>query len=170
MNRIEETRDDGLRWQLRALRQDTPPGRDLWPEIAARIAATPQQQTATRDARWQAPRWLPAALAASVLLAVGGVWLGGGPADTLGHAPMASSSPVIEREAVRLARQYETALAVMPQAQARPEYAPALQDLDRNVVQILDAIDHNPSSRRLLEQLRRTYALRLELTQRAIPT
>ena len=38
--------DDALRWQLRALRQDTPPARDLWPDLAARLAATPQQAVA----------------------------------------------------------------------------------------------------------------------------
>ena len=33
--------DDALRWQLRALRQDAPPSRDLWPDIAAKLAAAP---------------------------------------------------------------------------------------------------------------------------------
>ena len=59
--------DDALRWQLRALRQDVPPARDLWPDIAARLATTPQQVTATPARRRQ--RVAPFALAASVLLA-----------------------------------------------------------------------------------------------------
>ena len=29
---------DALRWQLHALRQDMPPARDLWPDIAPRLA------------------------------------------------------------------------------------------------------------------------------------
>ena len=31
--------DERLRWQLRALRSDAPPQRDLWPGIAARMRA-----------------------------------------------------------------------------------------------------------------------------------
>ena len=36
--------DEALRWQLRALRQDMPPTRDLWPGIAARLATSPRHQ------------------------------------------------------------------------------------------------------------------------------
>jgi hypothetical protein len=45
--------------------------------------------------------------------------------------------------------------------------APALHELDRSVAQIRRAIAADPGSVFLLEQLRRTYELRLNLTQRA---
>jgi hypothetical protein len=45
--------------------------------------------------------------------------------------------------------------------------APAFGDLDRSAAQILGAIDRDPEARFLLDQLRRTYARRLELTRRA---
>ena len=60
--------DAELRMALRGLRQDADPGQDLWPGIAARIAALPRQATAAPSQR--AHRWLwPLATAASLLLA-----------------------------------------------------------------------------------------------------
>ena len=154
--------DDALRWQLRALRQDLPPQRDLWPGIAERIAAVPQQRA--QPAR--RPRWLaPAALAASLLLAVGVVWQGG-----LLHPAVAPADPLILQQAEALTREYQDALQAMPQARSSSAYAPALRDLDRGAARILIALDHDPNARFLLEQLRRTYARRLSLTQRAALT
>ena len=43
--------DEALRWQLRALRQDMPPTRDLWPGIAARLATSPRHQAPARPRR-----------------------------------------------------------------------------------------------------------------------
>lgn len=82
---------DTLRWQLRALRQDETPRRELWSGIAPRLAALPREgtgqpvavkpSTSPAGRRWQ----LPVALAASVLVAVGtlGLLRYGGP--TTGH-------------------------------------------------------------------------------------
>ena len=62
-----------LRMALRGLRQDADPGLDLWPGIAARIAALPRQATPLRQPARQ--RWLwPLATAASLLVAVGVTW------------------------------------------------------------------------------------------------
>ena len=47
-----------LRMALRGLRRDAEPGHDLWPAIATRIAATPQETPVPamrRNARWLAP-------------------------------------------------------------------------------------------------------------------
>jgi hypothetical protein len=152
--------DDALRWQLRALRQDVPPARDLWPDIAARLATTPQQVTATPARRRQ--RVAPFALAASVLLAVTMTW-------QLQRAPQGDA--VIQREAAAMTRDYTGALAQMDtQAKASPEYAPALHALDQSAAEIRHAIATDPQARFLLEQLRRTYARRLALTQRAVMT
>ena len=152
--------DDALRWQLRALRQDVPPARDLWPDIAARLATAPQQVTATPARRRQ--RVAPFALAASVLLAVTMTW-------QLQRAPQGDA--VIQREAAAMTRDYTGALAQMDtQAKASPEYAPALHALDQSAAEIRHAIATDPQARFLLEQLRRTYARRLALTQRAVMT
>ena len=156
--------DDGLRWQLQALRRDIPPPHDLWPDIATRIANTSQQQPV--NARSGARRLMPWALAASVLLAVGFVWQlmpDSGPQAVQGN-------PLIRQQAVSMTLEYEGALARIEQAGTHPEVHSALGDLDRSAAQILTAIDHDPEARFLLDQLRRTYARRLQLTQRAALT
>lgn len=156
--------DDALRWQLQALRRDIEPQGDLWPGIAARIAATPQQQGhVERKARVR--RFAPWAMAASVLLAVSLVWQLN-PAD-----PMpGQGNALIRQQAVSMTLDYENALARLQQVGTHPEMAPDFGDLDRSAAQILGAIDRDPEARFLLEQLRRTYARRLELTRRAVLT
>lgn len=151
--------DDALRWQLRALRQDVPPSRDLWPDIATRLAAVPQQHAIPRSRRG---RVMPFALAASVLLAVTVTW-------QLQRAP--SGDVLIQREAAALTRDYTGALAQLDRrVTASPEIAPALHTLDESAAQIRHAIAKEPNAHFLLDQLRRTYARRLELTQRAAMT
>lgn len=150
--------DDALRWKLRALRRDVPLARDLWPDLSARLAATPQVASAPVPRR----RVAPFALAASVLLAVTMTW-------QLQRAPQGDA--VIQREAAAMTRAYTGVLAQMDaQAKASPEYAPALQALDQSAAEIRHAIATDPQARFLLEQLRRTYARRLALTQRAVMT
>ena len=58
----------------------------------------------------------------------------------------------------------------MEHTDSNPEMHAALGDLDRSVQMILTALDDNPDARFLLDQLRRTYARRLQLTQRAVMT
>lgn len=159
--------DDALRWQLRAMRRDVDPGRDLWPGIAARLG----EQTSARPAN-RRPRWLsPLAMAASVLLLAGTFgWLVRGPAPT-GPVLTAQAQPtLIQREAEGLTRQYQAALTEMRLTTGdRPvptSLAPTIEDLDRNAALIRAALERDPDSVRLLEQLRRTYAHRLALAQR----
>ena len=158
--------EEALHWQLRGLRRDIEPQDDLWPGIAARIATTPPQATAEgvqRSAR--ARRFAPWAMAASVLLAIGVVWQFN-PADP---AP-GQGNPLIRQQAVSMTLDYENALARVQQAGTHPEMDTAFGELDRSAAQILGAIDRDPEARFLLEQLRRTYARRLQLTQRAVIT
>lgn len=173
--------NDRLRWQLKGLRQDIPPPRDLWPGIAARIAELPQASAEspaddTGTGRWFPPaspggtgattlplrarRLVPWAMAASVLLTVGFLWQA-----THLTTPQ---EPLIRQEAAQLTRDYQGALAQIQGAEDHPELGGALQELDRSATEILDALDHAPNTRFLLEQLRRTYAKRLALTQRAV--
>lgn len=149
--------DDALRWQLRALRQDIPPARDLWPGIAERLAQAPRQAAPAAPPR----RFTPWALAASVALAVAFTW-------QLQQAP--TGDAVIQREAAAMTRDYAGALRQLGHAEAPAEIAPALQALDQSAAQIRHAIATEPNAHFLLDQLRRTYARRLALTQRAAMT
>ncbi|SDQ54418.1 hypothetical protein [Pseudoxanthomonas sp. CF125] len=157
--------DEALRWQLRGLRRDLEPQADLWPGIAARIAAVPRQAAATGKPR--ARRFAPWAMAASVLLAVGVVWQ-----MMPAVKPQApAGNPMIRQQAVSMALDYERAFArLQQQANTHPEMHGAFGELDRSAAQILSAIDDDPNATFLLEQLRRTYARRLQLTQRAVMT
>ncbi len=162
--RRQDEISDALRWQLRALRRDEPPSHDLWPGIAERLQATPQSAPRPTPRRWIAP----VAMAASLLLVVSAIgWLRTADQST---APAADS--LVQREAEGMTRQYQAALLEMEQAapESTPVLQPAFRELDRNASLILDALAHDPDSRLLLEQLRRTYARRIALTQRAALT
>ena len=142
---------DALRWQLRAQRRDIAPATDLWPGIAARLQ--PQARPSSRRAPWFA-------LAASVALAAAGGWL---------MRPQTGGVDAIARaEARRLSQAYDSEIRRMPDARAAVELAPALGELDRSAQAIRSALERDPDSRLLLDQLRRTYSLRLALSQRAV--
>ncbi|HYM85932.1 MAG TPA: hypothetical protein VET30_04280 [Pseudoxanthomonas sp.] len=157
--------NDVLRWRLQALRRDIQPTADLWPGIADRIATLPQDVVETpHHARTR--RFVPWALAASVLLAIGVAWqvVPGTVQDR------SQGNPLIRQQAVSMTLDYESAIAHLQQAETRPEMHGAFGELDRSATQILTAIDRDPDAAFLLEQLRRTYARRLQLTQRAVIT
>ena len=144
---------DSLRWQLRALRRDEAPGRDLWPGIAPALTAP---RRAPRHRLWIAPT----ALAASLLLLVGVIgWQSGA------RAPGASAT-LVQREADDLTRQYQAAMQELAPVSPPGSLQPAFADLDRNAALIREALEQAPDSRLLLQQLRRTYAHRLALAQR----
>ena len=158
--------NDTLRWQLQGLRRDKQPDRDLWAGIATRIASAPRLAAVDHAPRMRPRRFLPWAMAASVLLGMGLVWqvmpgeMRDGP----------SANPLVRQQAVAMTFNYESALARLQQVDTHPEMHGAFGELDRSAAQILDAIDREPGAVFLLEQLRRTYARRLQLTQRAIMT
>lgn len=191
---------DALRWQLRALRRDQPPERDLWAGIAARlgeqapagtespsarvepaaarpapepaaIVALPRPAAARRN--WMAPLALAASVAA-LAVGIGAHFHAQGPAAPAaeavaarGAAAQAAAPSLVQREAEGMTLQYQAALReVEPVSSATVAMKPAFDDLDRNAALILDALSHDPDSRMLLEQLRRTYARRLALAQR----
>lgn len=147
---------DTLRWQLRALRRDEVPPRDLWAGIAS---ALPARQPAPRRPAWLAP----VAMAASLLLIVGAVgwWQGA-------RAPIASTSSatLVQREADGLSRQYQAALDELAPVSPPGSLQPTFAVLDRDAALIRAALTQAPDSRLLLAQLRRTYARRLALVQR----
>jgi len=154
--------DANLRLQLRGLRRDIEPARDLWPGIVARIAQAP-----VRTRRPPVQRYAPWALAASLVLAVGVAWKMQPPPPPAG-TPSAEAR-LLAGEADAMTREYDAALrevqASRPGAAAAVAAA-ALQELDRSALQIRGALDQDPGARYLLERLRHTYTLRLELTRR----
>ncbi|MGH8078099.1 MAG: hypothetical protein ACREPE_12345 [Lysobacter sp.] len=147
---------DTLRWQLRALRRDEVPARDLWAGIAS---ALPIQQRARRRPSWLAP----VAMAASLLLVVGmvGWWQ-----DARTPMALSPTDTLVQREADGLTRQYQAALQELAPMSSAGSLQPTFAVLDRDAALIRDALTQAPDSRLLLEQLRRTYARRLALVQR----
>jgi hypothetical protein len=161
----ESPLDDRTRWALRDLRRDIVPERDLWPQVAARIATGTPAIDAGR-ATWRSPRRLaPLALAASLLLAVGVAWQFWPPRQSAAQP----TALLIQAEAHAMTREYTAALreveASAPEAASSQQ--PALLELDRSAAQIRTALTRDPDARFLLERLRHTYSLRLALTQRA---
>lgn len=157
-----------LRWQLRALRRDEAPSRELWPDIAARLQAQAPSSgagTMPRQRRWITPVALAATLVTA--LAAGGLWRGGVlPGQS--SAVQSSTAMSMQREAHGLARQYNAALSEIATAQSDSgAMQPVIDELDRSLILIHDALARDPGSALLLEQLRRTYAHRLALAQRA---
>jgi len=165
-----------LRMALRGLRQDVEPGRDLWPGIAARIAALPRQAHVARPPPRQ--RWLlPLATAASLLLAVGVAWKMQPPATApaVSGAAIAATAagagrraPLVQREAATLTVQYRAALRELEPQAVPAGWQPGLDALDRSAAEIRDALRRDPDSRLLLQRLRDTYTRRLALSRRAL--
>ncbi|MGO1003022.1 hypothetical protein [Lysobacter sp. CA196] len=177
---------DALRWQLRALRRDASPTRDLWPGIAARLgeqappaavaeAPTSAPVIALRARETGRKGWMaPLALAASVAALAIGI-AGQFRAEPESSVPVAAQAKapasLLQREADGMTRQYQAAIReIAPATEQAKAMQPAFEELDRNAALILDALAHAPDSRLLLEQLRRTYARRLALAQRVVYT
>ncbi|MFY2762934.1 hypothetical protein [Arenimonas sp. MALMAid1274] len=148
--------DNELRWQLRQLPREIDPPRDLWPGIESRL-------TRGVPARPSRP-WRGWAVAASLCLAAGLAWQLRGP-DAPRADPQAS---VVQREAEAMTREYEAALGQFDGLPLPAPIEPALATLDRSAVEIRAALATDPQATFLLDQLRRTYARRLDLTQRAL--
>jgi hypothetical protein len=167
--------DASLRLQLRGLRRDIEPGADLWAGIAARIAAEPQAARPAASTRrgHGASRVAPWALAASLALAVGVAWKMQPPslAPAAPATARDATAQLLDVQADAMTREYQAALRELDAAkpdhsEARPEQ-PVLRELDQSAKQIRTALARDPDARFLLDRLRKTYTLRLELTQRA---
>ena len=162
---------DALRWQLRGLREDVAPQRDLWAGIAERIAAGPQVTQPAPIHALPRPsrrlRWM--AMAASIGLAFALAWQLR-PTPVTAPAPTGSNNVAantISREAAAMTQQYQTALREID-AHGHPvtAHADALRELDAGVQQVRDALTRDPDSSFLLRQLQKLYTQRLALTQR----
>ncbi len=147
-----------LRRRLSNLPAERDPSRDLWPGIAVRIGAAP-------DARRRWGRWLPAlaaTLAAVALLL---------PALRPGLAPETDPSfqhTLVRTEAEALAAEFQGALRALGPVRIPPPLQPTASSLDRDLAALHEALRSEPEATFLLEHLRRAYAQRLRLTQRAV--
>lgn len=165
---------DDLRRGLQALRQDHPPGRDLWPGIAARIAAAPTTASPPRPTQAhhgrRRRRLAALATAASLAAVVAVAWtlLPVRTHDTTGSDAVAG---LMLREARSMTREYETAWRELD-ARRRPDAdASGLRELDRGAAQVRAALRKDPDARYLLQRLQSLYSRRLDLAQRlAVPT
>ena len=149
-----------LRWQLRQLPRELEPSRDLWPGIAAAIERRP---AARARHRWMLGSL---AMAASLMLVAGLAWKRGATPVPLPSAD--ASALVVANESHAITSEYQAALRQYKGAPVQAAMEPTLGELDRSVAQIQRAIATHPESVYLLEQLRRTYSKRLELTQLAV--
>lgn len=156
-----------LRRALRGLPAEREPAHDLWPGIAARIAAPRKRRSARR--------WWPVALAAaaSVTLAV----LVGLPVlhDRAGAPPNPSAlvdavmpANPLQRQVDAMTLEYVAALDALGGPQLPPALAPTLAELDTSATRLRAAIREDPDATFLVDQLRRTYTQRLKLTQLAL--
>ncbi|WP_312709849.1 hypothetical protein [Stenotrophomonas sp.] len=157
--------DHDLLARLRALPQQRTPPAEGWAQLSARLpprepvphATTPPPVVVLRRRPLRRAWWpLGAALAAGLAVFAVAPWR-----PDSGPAPGS-----LQVQANAMTAQYQQAVASLP-AERAPEWQPALQELDRSVVQIRAAMAQDPRAAHLLAQLRRTYALRLELTRQA---
>jgi hypothetical protein len=152
-----DMKETDLRWQLRQLPREMNLPKDLWPAIEAGIRREP-----ARRHRW------PAALAAAAtfVLAAGLFWRADQNVAPVEAAPI--EARIVISEARAITDEYQAAIKQFDGAPLAPQVEPSIAALDRSVAQIQSAIVADPNSVFLLDQLRRTYEHRLELTQRAV--
>jgi len=152
-------KETDLRWALRPLPREIEPAHDLWPAIEAGM----RKQPAARPAR----RWPLALASAASLLLAGGLYWRSIPVDPA-PSPQQIEARVVSVEARAITNEYQAALRQFDGAPLPAQVEPSIAALDRSVAQIQSAIVADPNSVFLLEQLRRTYDRRLQLTQRAL--
>jgi len=184
-------------WKLRQLPREIEPGRDLWPGIAAAVGQPRARSRArwlapfalaasvllTAGIAWRAQHDATAVPAVAVatpatsskptpeLPATRGATATGSMQGALAGDANRSrmiTGTVVARESRAVTDEYQAALRQFDGAPLPAEVAPTLHALDQSVAQIRRAIAVDPGSVFLLEQLRRTYELRLSLTQRAV--
>lgn len=194
----ESTRlDDRLDAELAALSRDVPPGRDLWPDIEARIVPAPADRHTASDPWWRSG-WGQLA-AAVVLVAVTAIVTyqltrpAAAPDDaqvaqaigldfpivstppatpaSFGQGPVLGAEYVEARAA--LARTFEERLVNLPPA-TRSKVERNLADIRRASAELAAALDEHPANPLLQDLLVSTYqeelALFAQINQVTAPT
>jgi len=158
--------DPDLQARLRALPDQRTPPADGWARLAAQLPPREAAPVAVEHAgnvvalpqRSRLRGWLPlgTALAASLAVYAVAPWR---------QAPLQAPS-TLQLQAAAMTEQYQQAVASLPGGRAAA-WQPALHELDESAAQIRAALAQDPRAPHLLGQLKRTYALRLELTRQA---
>ncbi|QGL81363.1 hypothetical protein GPNADHDJ_01507 [Stenotrophomonas maltophilia] len=167
MSTHEHDSDHDLLARLRALPNERDVPADGWARLSARLpprepeaAPAPTGKVVALATRSRRRWWLPAGavLAASLAIYAVAPWRHAQP-----DIPVPST---LQLQAAAMTEQYRQAVAALPAGRA-PEWQPALHELDESAAQIQAALAQDPRAPHLLGQLKRTYALRLELTRQA---
>lgn len=163
----DDKADDRLTARAARLPADVPPRRDLWPEIRARIGDDPARRSGGRGA------WMPAALAASVVVAVGLVALlratapegpamaGSGEPSSVAATPASFGPSYVlgeqyEEARAGLAREVEAGLADLP-PETREVVARNIEAIQAAVAELNDALAKDPGNVFLQQLLLDTY-------------
>lgn len=149
--------DFEIQRRLRAMNAPRPPGRDLWPAIAARIETAPQASASRSERR----RWLPLAAAAAAVFVVAGSILTFALRE---RAPASSyfgyaTATRVERITPQEAR--EQALRTGQD----PRLAGANIVIDAAHSELQQALEQHPDAVFLVSLLNRTNAQRMKLEQ-----
>ena len=141
--------DNEFQWrsELRKLGGDAQPQRDLWPQIAARIAVRPATQ------RWR----MGLGLAATMIVACGVAAIAWRTQSRVAE-PIAAVAPT--HEAAGIAADSAPLAWAVP---TNPVLATAARDLDAANVQLQRAIEQNPRAVFLVGLLNRTNDQRIRL-------
>ncbi|KOQ63587.1 hypothetical protein [Stenotrophomonas maltophilia] len=167
MSTHEHDSDHDLLARLRALPSERDVPADGWARLSAQLpprepqaAPVPADNVVALPARSRRRGWLPAGAVLAASLAIYAVtpWRHVQP-----DIPVPST---LQLQAAAMTEQYRQAVAALPAGRA-PEWQPALHELDESAAQIQAALAQDPRAPHLLGQLKRTYALRLELTRQA---
>jgi hypothetical protein len=162
---------DPILERARRLGEDIPPARDLWPEIRARIEEDRARAGQRQPRGWNA--WVPAALAASVVVAVGVVAIvrgtgpeiadpgAGGPrmpvaATPASFGPSYTLGAKYQEARASLAGDLEERLAGLP-AETREIVARNLEAIQAAVTEINAALASDPGNIFLQQLLLDTY-------------
>ncbi|HEV2608442.1 MAG TPA: hypothetical protein VGT79_10730 [Xanthomonadaceae bacterium] len=155
------------RWQLRQLSRERAPTRDLWPGIAASIAQPQQTERLQNAARGRWWRTFGSALVASLVLGAFGLGLARPRLlEMVGLRRATPEHQLVLKEAAAIRKQYQVELRQFRNKPVSTDITPALIELDQSADNIMVALNSHPDAVFLLDQLRRTYARRLQLTQR----
>jgi hypothetical protein len=157
--------DINYRWQLRQLPRERAPARDLWSGIAAALVQA--QQSPPLPMRRHGWRAAGSAIAAAFVLGAFGLTLASPRLqEKLGLRHTSAEHRLVLKEAAAIRRQYQVELRQFRSMPIPAALSPALIELDESADSIMDALNSHPDAVFLLDQLHRTYARRLQLTQR----
>ena len=180
--RQEERLLRALLAEAAALPRELPPGRDLWPDLAARLRGTDGARGVVRPA---VPRWVrPAALAAAAAIVIalaGGLWTRG-PRPATPVTPMGTLLPAAAGTApaplLEAEREYARATAALMAAldqqkdvlspETRATLDANLKSIDDALAEVRTALQKDPANAQLTHLLTSTHQKKLDALERVV--